>query len=267
MPMTVTMGIKRYLHGSFEDIDDAVAIEHRANILVNGEHYITLMCSPNLFEELAVGFLFSEGVISAYSDIRRIDSTCTGYVMVELRSAPKVAGAGKRVLVSGCAGGSVNLSFLNRENLGEMSGRVSLDAEELCRMMAGFSRRSPLFEQTGGVHSCALEFPGGEGLFCEDIARHNAIDKIVGTALIRGIDIGSGLLVASGRVSSEILLKTARLGISMLVSRSAPTEMAVEIARKINMTLVGFARGGKFNVYSGAFRITGDSVPGPELSL
>jgi len=257
MAMTITTGIKRYSKGVFEVTDDTVAREHRANIFVNGDHYITLMCSPDLFQELAVGFLFSEGVIGSYSEIKKIGSTCTGYVMVELESPPAVAGAGKRVLVSGCAGGSVNLSFLNHENLPELAGGLTVTAEEISEMMSSFSRRSPLFEQTGGVHSCALEFPGKEGLFCEDIARHNAIDKIVGMALMRSISIEDGILAASGRVSSEILLKTARLGISMLVSRSAPTDMAIEIARKVNMTLVGFARGGRFNVYAGDFRIRG----------
>jgi FdhD protein len=253
--MTKKTIIKRFTGGNCIDTEDTLIQEHRAHILVNGEHYITLLCLPQFFEELAVGFLFSENIISAYSDIKQIRSTCTGYIFVVLEHTPKIAENKKRVLVSGCAGGSVNLAFLNHDNVPEAKSNITLTAEDICTITNRFSKCSPLFEETGGVHSCALEFMDAESLFCEDIARHNAIDKIVGMALMRGIAIENGILLTSGRVSSEILLKTARLGISVLVSHSAPTDMAVEIARKINMTLIGFARGSRFNVYSGDFRI------------
>jgi FdhD protein len=215
------------------------------------------MCLPEFFEELAVGFLFSEGIIQRYSDIEQIDSTCTGNVFVTCKNAADKGRSAKqsRVVVSGCAGGSVNLDFLNLEGLRVQKAALQLEPQEILEIMADFGQASELFRTTGGVHSSALVLPGGLRLFYEDIGRHNAIDKIVGTALKQDIPIQDGLLLTSGRVSSEIMIKTAKLGIPVLISHSAPTDMAVEIAHQVDMTLIAFVRGARFNVYSGEHRL------------
>lgn len=258
--MTNSTDIIKYTGGELLETQDAVIKEHRANIFVNGEPYVSLMCLPQFFEELAVGFLYSEQVINSYEDILEIQSTCTGNVFVDVK-AKDIKKSKNRVIVSGCAQGSVNMSFLNEENLMEITSPVKVNPQDIIKMMSDFSRQSPLFKDTGGVHSSVLVLPEdcGDGfqgsLFFEDIGRHNAIDKIVGKALINGISVSDGILLTSGRISSEILIKTAKLNIPVLVSHSAPTEMAVEIARRVNMTLIGFARGKRFNVYSGGARV------------
>ena len=254
--MVKSMTITRYSNAEFMETEDLIIREHRANIFVNGELYISLMCLPEYFEELAVGFLFSEHIIGSYADIQEISFTCTGNVFVSVNDKNiDTAKTKKRVVVSGCAQGSVNMSFLNAENLPQATSALKINAKDLLKIMADFSKQSPLFQQTGGVHSSSLVLPDGKNLFAEDIGRHNAIDKIVGTALKNDICINDAILLTSGRISSEILIKTANLGIPALVSHSAPTDMAVEIARKTNMTLIGFTRGTKFNIYSGKFRV------------
>ena len=256
--MVRTLNIKRYSDAGFLEVEDSLIQEYRVNIFVNDEAYISLMCLPEHYEELAVGFLFSEQVIGSYEDIVEINSTCTGNVFVSVKNERIGTGLKKaknRVVVSGCGQGSVNLSFLNEENLPALDSSIKVAPSEILKIMVEFSKQSQLFQKTGGVHSSALVLGEGENLFYEDIGRHNAIDKIVGTALIKGLSIENGILLTSGRISSEILIKTAKLGIPVLVSHSAPTDMAVEIARKIDMTLIGFTRGTRFNVYSGDFRL------------
>ena len=248
--------ILKYAGGALSQTDDLVIREHQANIFVNEELYISLLCLPEHFEELAVGFLFSEGVIASYSDIQKIGCTSNGSVFITLNGKVDTAQKNKRVLVSGCAKGSVNLAFLADQNLPVAHSQIQVDPKDLTKLMAQFGKSSSLYQKTGCVHSCALILPGGGRLFYEDIGRHNALDKIVGTALIQGAPIQDGVLLTSGRISSEILIKTAKLGIPVLASHAAPTDLSVELARKVNMTLIGFVRGERFNVYAGAFRVT-----------
>ena len=247
--------VKKYMKNEVWEQEDFIIQEHRANIFVNGEHYISLMCLPQYYDELAVGFLFSEGVIGSYADVADINTTSTGDIFVTVPHAPDNIKADKRVIVSGFACGSVKEPFLNCENLPKTISSLTISTDEVAKMMAVFNKQSELFQKTGAVHSASLVLPGATTLFYEDIGRHNAVDKIIGKALINNLRIENGILLTSGRISSEILIKAARLGISMLISISAPTNMAVEIARKINMTLIGFARGDRFNVYAGDNRL------------
>ena len=247
--------IIRYDQEGNRPMEDPVIRELRANLMINGELYLSMMCLPQHFEELAVGFMFSEGLIKSYEDIKNIDATCTGNIFVFTHEPVVYNKNENRVLVSGCANGSVNMSFLNEANLQPLTGNLTYSYDEIIGMMVKFSKQSPIFQETGAVHSAALLFKNGEDIFFEDIGRHNAVDKVVGTALMRNLPISEGVLLISGRVSSEIALKTSRLGIPVMISQSAPTSMSVAIAEKVDMTLIGFARGRRFNVYSGSSRI------------
>jgi len=254
--MTDEIKIKRYAKGEIFEQSDLIIKEHRLNIFVNGEHYISLMCLPQNIEELAVGFLFSEGLISSYADVLKIESPDINNIFVTLDGAADNIKADKRVIVSGFGRGSVGLPFLNFENLPMISSPLKTSPGEIIKMMALFNKQSDLFQKTGAVHSCSLMLPDGTSLFYEDIGRHNAVDKIIGRVLIAGLCKKDAILLTSGRISCEMLIKTAGLGIPILVSTSAPTNMAVEIAEKMSMTLIGFARDERFNIYSGDFRVT-----------
>jgi FdhD protein len=249
------IAIIRHDPGGSKEQEDFIVRELRANLIINGELYLSMMCMPKDFEELATGFMFSEGLIKSYADIKEINATCTGNIFVFTHEPVEMKTAEKRVVTSGCAEGSVNLAFLNQADLKPLEGSLTFEPQEIINMMASFSGRSPVFKETGAVHSAALVFKNGDDSFFEDIGRHNAVDKVVGRALKQNLPINEGVLLISGRISSEIALKTARLGIPVLVSQSAPTSMSVAIAEKTNMTLVGFARGRRFNIYTGGFRI------------
>ncbi|MCL1788461.1 MAG: formate dehydrogenase accessory sulfurtransferase FdhD, partial [Defluviitaleaceae bacterium] len=230
--------------------------ERRVNIYVNGDPYISLMCLPQHLEELAVGFLFAEGVIGSYGDVVDIHTEAgRGDIFVVLRNAPKGTKTSGRVLLSGFGHGSVAESFFCYEDLPMQTSLLKISPHEIVKMMSLFNERSELFRKTGAVHSASLVLPDAQTLFYEDIGRHNALDRITGKALMSGLRLENSLLLTSGRISSEMLLKTAKAGVPILISVSAPTNMAIEIAQRINMTLIGFARGAGFNVYAGEQRV------------
>jgi FdhD protein len=133
---------------------------------------------------------------------------------------------------------------------------LRVPAARVGELMHELARLSELHRRTGGVHSAALADEGGIRLFREDIGRHNAVDKVIGARLAEGGDFRRCLLLSSGRVSSEVLAKAARCGAPVLVSRTAPTDRSVSEARRLNLTLVGFARGERMNLYSAPERIT-----------
>ncbi len=128
---------------------------------------------------------------------------------------------------------------------------MPIEISSIKELVKDFNKKSQLFVKTGGVHSCALCSIQEILIFQEDIGRHNALDKVFGKALMDDISTRDKIILTSGRISSEILIKAAKRQIPVIVSRSAPTSLSVEMANKLNITLIGFARGGgKMNIYS-----------------
>ena len=243
--------IIRFDSKGVHEINDPVPHEVRANLHINGQAYLSVMCLPQALEEWAVGFMFSEGLIKNFDEIKSVRATPDADVFVATHK-PVVAGKSeKRVLVSGCAHGTVNLSFLNEKSLTKIKQCEIFTYDEIVEMMEKFNKQSEIFNEAGGVHSAALRFKNGGEVFFEDIGRHNAVDKVVGAALMGNLPIEEVALLTSGRISTEIALKTIKLGIPMLISRSGPTTMSLAIAEKADLTLVGFARGRRFNIYNG----------------
>ncbi|MCL1974993.1 MAG: formate dehydrogenase accessory sulfurtransferase FdhD [Firmicutes bacterium] len=247
--------IHKLYYDTLKKQEDLVIKEFKANLYVNGSHYISLMCLPQHLEELAVGFLFAEGVIGAYQDVQGIELLYAGDINISLRNGKELSPASNRTLVSGFGQGSVNDDFFKYENLPKVLSKITTSPNEVVKMTTLFNKRSELFRQTGAVHSASLILSNGKNLFYEDIGRHNALDKIIGKALITGLSLEESVLITSGRISSEMLLKTARAGIPILISVSAPTDLAIDLAKKINLTLIGFSRDGGFNVYAGEGRV------------
>ena len=162
---------------------------------------------------------------------------------------------GKRTLVSGCGKGTTFYSTLDTLRCRPVNSRVKYDRFQIRNWMNLMHERSVLYKATGGVHGAALVDQQRVLFFCEDIGRHNAVDKIIGECLIGNISLEGKALITTGRLSSEILLKSARLSLPLLVSRSAPTSLAVELAEQLNITVVGFARGTRMVVYTHSWRI------------
>jgi FdhD protein len=243
--------------GGSQQLADAVIREQPLTIYLNGQEFVTLLCTPELAEMLAVGFLRSEGLIRSYADISslRVDEG-EGFVFVETAGgslAEKLYG--KRTITSGCGKGTVFFSVLDSLKMAPVQSTLRISYLQVINLSRTLQEKAALFMQTGGVHSAALCTPTEVIYFCEDIGRHNAVDKIVGLCLKNMVAIADKVLLTSGRISSEILVKTARLGIPLLISRAAPTTLSVELAEKLGITLIGFVRGSRFNIYSHTERV------------
>jgi FdhD protein len=227
------ISVTRVSGGSRKRLTDLAAVEKKISLYVNSEFFASFMCTPTNIRELAAGYMFLEGLINGPEDIKSMEEK-----------------QGESISV-----GIEGISFMKERPLSpsEASGRFS--AEEILELMKEFDSKSKIFRETGGVHSCALCGSRGMEAFFEDVGRHNAADKVIGYALLNGLDLDETYLMTSARISSETAVKLARAGIQMIVSRSAPTDFALEIAEAANITVAGFARGDSMNIYCGEQRI------------
>jgi FdhD protein len=255
MELVSQINVKKYNSSIVNDVEDLIIVERPLNIFINNQHYVTLMCSPSLIEELAVGFLFSEGVINTVDDVEKINIVNEESIFITLNREITSSFGKDRALVSGCAKGSIHINMLNEKGLKKIDSNCNFEANLILKWMNNFNKMPTLFQQTGGVHSCSICGNEGVEFIAEDIGRHNALDKLIGKSLIEKKDLKNKMLFTSGRVSSDILVKAARAQIPVLVSHSAPTNLVVSMAKNINLTLIGFARGNRMNIYCGSNRI------------
>ncbi len=242
-----------------KEIEDLIVRELPLTVMVNDNELVTLLCSPGELNYLACGFLLSEGIIRGRDDVKSINAgKNNNYINIELQKGVEVNRdiPGKRIISSGCGGGGGFYSLQDIENCKPLDSDIRINKDDVLSLMRELDKKSVLFRDTGGVHSAALAASGGIEVFSEDIGRHNAVDKIFGKCLLNSISTEDRIILTSGRISSEILIKVVKRGVSVIVSRSAPTDMAVKLAKKLKVTLVGFARGKRMNVYTHPKRIT-----------
>ncbi len=242
---------------------DLVVRETPVTIFLNDVDLVTLLCSPKDLEYLAVGFLFSEGLIKGKEDIKSIFADKKdGVVWIETvgKRKPHDNVLTKRLITTGCGKG---LSFVDSPKH-RKSPKAARDFEvqvsQVGMLMKEFQTRSRTYRTTGGVHSAGLANARGIVAFNEDIGRHNAIDKVLGESILKEIKTDHLIMMTSGRISSDLIVKAARARIPVIVSRSAPTDLSVKLARDLGTTLVGFARGSRMNVYSNGWRIKARST-------
>lgn len=224
--------ILRIEDGASRTVQDCVVVEHSLALDVNGKNFTDFLCTPSDLEALVYGHLFAQGMIQRTSDLQSF-TLQDNVARVMLRDIE------------------------DRERMCCSSLELVLQAHELFEAVKTFDAQSPLFATTGGVHSAALCQSDGRKIFMEDVGRHNAVDKVFGKALIEDWEIGQTYLITSGRVSEGLVVKAIYTGLSIIISRSAPTDKAVELAKRSNITLCGFARGRRVNVYSGRERVFG----------
>lgn len=230
-----------------QDVEDEVVVESPLTIKVNGRELATLLCSPLDLEYLTIGYLFAEGVLSGVKDVKEVSiDEHEGLSVVETTQPVDLEGFQRRIITSGCIGYYSDASLSVKRIVNELC----VGKAEIIALMRELESGSALFKATGGVHSSALCEKGGVIYLSEDIGRHNTIDKITGYLLKEGIDPSDKLLLTTGRLSSEMVLKAARAGIPLVASRSAPTDLAVSAARRQNVTLIGFVRNNRLNVYN-----------------
>jgi FdhD protein len=241
-----------------EGVVDEVASELPIRLILNDQQLVTLLCTPSELEELAVGFLLSEGLLRERSAIRKLEFIESDTaIRIELSDLPanweKIFE--KRTISSGCGKGitftSLRMDADSRIKVTE--NIVSLKA--IRDLLNEFRSISKLYIATGGVHSAALSDGKDILFFSEDIGRHNAVDKLIGKAFLRSVPVENKVLITSGRVTSEIVIKAGRNRFPVLISRAAPSCMAISYAEDMGITLVGFARGDRMNIYTWPNRI------------
>ena len=242
--------------------EDIVVKELPLTILLNGRELVTLLCSPANLKYLAFGFLLSEGLLRGRNDIKSIiDDEQRGIVRVE--TVADLNGEEeqvfKRIITPGCGRGAAFYSSADAVGMREVKSELQVNGAEILELMTLFHHLSETYRSTGGVHSAALCDNKTLNIFSEDIGRHNAIDKIFGQCIWEGISTNNQIVLTSGRISSEIVIKIARNNIPVLASKSAPTNTAVKLADLLGITLIGFVRGTRMNVYSHHQRIVSDA--------
>ncbi len=251
--------IKKFKKDSLDPEEDSVVIESPLTIMLNGFEILTLQITPQYQEELATGFLLGEGFLESVEEIKGFKLTSDRSVIdVETKNEkkPDLSRMGKRIMSSGCGRGFSFSSKKQREKINTLPAGPVFPAKIFFELMNTMEKEGEIFSRTGGTHSAALGDKSGKLLFaCEDIGRHNAVDKVFGWAAKNGYQLDDKVLICSGRISSEMVTKALVNKVPAVVSRSAPTSQGVERAREFNLTLIGFCRGPRFNLYTGEERV------------
>ncbi|WP_453997339.1 formate dehydrogenase accessory sulfurtransferase FdhD [Bacillus nitroreducens] len=256
--ITVRKGIIKFADGQLIEEEDQIVSEYPLTIILNQQEFATMVCTPSELDELVIGFLASEGVIRFRDDIKSLHiDEGAGYAYVETTHEVTTSQDyySKRFIGS-CCGKGRQFYFVNDAKTAKTStSTITLTPEECITLMNDMQNSSIVFKDTGGVHNAALCTPNEMIVNRTDIGRHNALDKIYGYCLNNKIPVRDKVIVFSGRISSEVLLKAAKIGVGIVLSKSAPTDLAIKMAEELNITAVGFIRGGKLNVYSHPERI------------
>lgn len=237
-------------------VDGAVIEEALVCIFVNGQELATFMCTPHQLEELAIGFLRSEGFIESLADIEAITLSASGTcVDVWLRNAA-FEPPSRRIITSGCGGG-VTFDDLSQRHPA-LNTSLTVTPQQIRALMHKLHQAAELYQEVRGVHTSALCDGHELLLVAQDVGRHNTIDRLWGQALQQGISTEGRILLASGRISSEMLNKAAKMGVPLVVSRTSPTSLSVELGRAWNITVIGYARGPNFRIYSAPERVVSE---------
>ncbi len=264
MKPTSDMLIIRVKDGLEEEMVDQVASETAFTLFVNGQTLVSLLCSPSELDTMAIGFLLSEGILNKREELLSVEvDEDSSSVHVKLSDLPDSWDEmfHKKTITSGCGQG---VTFTDASNLRQVPRRlnpIEVSSQGIKELLKEFRNISDHYVQTGGVHSAALTDGKEIVLFSEDIGRHNAVDKLIGKAFLAGIEMEDKILLSSGRISGEIMTKVVRNRIPVLISRTAPTCMSISYAADNGVTLIGFARGTRMNIYTHPLniRITKDA--------
>lgn len=272
--MVSVTGVKEWRDGELRPQDDYLVAEEPLEIRVGTAAISVTMRTPGHDLELATGFLFTEGLITGRAQIASVgneaDDRQNGANRVRVDLAPGVvldAEASRRNFYTGSSCGvcgKASIDAVRVRRIEPLRVGCAVNPEVLCGLPDQLRAAQQIFERTGALHAAGLFSVGGELLVLrEDVGRHNAVDKVVGWALANDlVPLSNSLLMVSGRGGFEIVQKALVAGIPVLASVSAPSDLAVNLAREFGMTLIGFLRGRRFVIYSGAERL----VAGTPLS-
>ncbi|RWZ60827.1 formate dehydrogenase accessory sulfurtransferase FdhD [Halobacillus fulvus] len=249
--------IIRYDFDGMQRQTDEIAVEFPLTIMLNGEEIGTMVCTPLDMENLVVGYLASEGMIRKADQIKelKIDEE-RGFAYVEAPSASGRTHPLEKRWLGSCCGKSRAFYFQSDAITARtVTSTLIIRPEQCLALMEEFHQSASMFQHTGGVHQASIATTAGIEVTFADIGRHNALDKLLGYMMKHKLPRKDRVILFSGRISSEVLLKVSKMGIGCLLSKSAPTDLALQLADDLNITAIGFVRGSRMNIYTHPERI------------
>ncbi|WP_088034603.1 formate dehydrogenase accessory sulfurtransferase FdhD [Evansella clarkii] len=232
--------------------------EYPINLYVNGRNLLTIQLTEVHLEDWAVGYLFAEGLIESASKIEDITiDPYRGNIHASLDNQVDMEEflKKKKTITAGCGKGATFRSMKEMSHFKRVKDARSVSTELLRRKMKEMYKLTPLYHQTGGMHAACIIDGNDEMIVREDIGRHNAIDKVIGAALKKGLSGRDCVIMTTGRISMEMCSKVARFGAGVAASRTASTNLAVALAKELNVDLVGYVRGQSAYVYTEGKRV------------
>jgi FdhD protein len=252
---------EKYEFRKWESFDAETIVESPVSLTVNGQVWLTFMCTPVELEALAVGFLFNEGILESMEEVADVRVCEHGdNVDVWLNRSVEQPASWRRT--SGCTGGVTAVDALARVDVSFRGDAFRVEPEAVGQLVEQLFDSQSLYRETGGVHTSALSDGEKIVISAEDIGRHNTLDKIAGLCLMKNIQPETRILITTGRISSEMLQKAARLNAPILISRTSPSSLSIEMAQRYGITLIGYARRHRFNVYTENQRVKRTEMQG-----
>ncbi|SEN45366.1 FdhD protein [Mesobacillus persicus] len=235
--------------------------EYPINLVVNGFEIAVFQLTNQDLVDWAYGYLYSEGLIDSANDVEAVEfNEGTGTIQVSLNNSfdPEQMFSKKKHYTAGCGRGVTFFSMTDVKNFKKVSSREKYSLSYLLKKRSEFAQNTPLYLETGGMHGACIIHEDGIITVREDIGRHNAVDKIIGYALRKRLQPERLVLLTTGRVSYEMLSKAAKFGFAVIGSRTAATKQAVQLARFLNIEVVGYLRGKMATVYTSSGRVYDD---------
>jgi FdhD protein len=245
---------ERYEFKKRKLFDAETIVETPVSLTVNGQVWLTFMCTPVNLEAMSVGFLYNEGIIEAMEEVQDV-RVCEHGDNVDVWLSHSVDQPTSWRRTSGCTGGVTAVDALARVDVSFDADQPRVSPEAIGQLVQSLFQSQELYRETGGVHTSGLSDGEKIALVAEDIGRHNTLDKIAGLCLIDNVWPETRILITTGRISSEMLQKAARIRAPILISRTSPSSLSIEMAERYGITLIGYARRDRFNVYSNPQRI------------
>jgi FdhD protein len=250
---------ERYEFKKWKQFDAETIVETPVSLTVNGHVWLTFMCTPVNLEAMSLGFLYNEGILESMEEVEDV-RVCEHGDNVDVWLSHSVEQPQSWRRTSGCTGGVTAVDALARVDVSFDGSQPRIQPEAIGHLVEMLIQSQELYRETGGVHTSVLA-DGEKIVFVgEDIGRHNTLDKIAGLCLMNNVWPETRILITTGRISSEMLQKAARLKAPIVISRTSPSSLSIEMAERYGITLIGYARRDRFNIYSNSQRVA-ERVP------